>query len=233
MIRAWWLACRVTGALAVLGFLLAAFTPAPNRAAWRLAPHADVGPADAIVVLGASAYADGTLSDASLRRAVAGIRLYRQGLAPRLLLLGVYVEADARAQLATELGVAPGAIVTERYQPTTRAEAAWAAEVLQARTRAQTVLLVTDALHMRRARLLFERAGLAVRPAPTEVGGLGGTTPETRLRLTRVVAQELVSLVYHRAFGYLTHMGGGDGPPIPPRSGPGMNPGPPRLADRR
>jgi uncharacterized SAM-binding protein YcdF (DUF218 family) len=219
----------VTGALAVLGFVLAAFTPVPNHVAWRLAPAADVGPADAIVVLGASAYADGTLSDSSLRRAVAGIRLFRQGLAPRLLLLGVYVEADARAQLATELGVAPAAIVTERYQPTTRAEAAWAAEVLHAGTHAQKVLLVTDALHMHRARLLFERAGLTVRPAPTDAGVLGGTTPEARLRLTRVLAQEIVSLVYHRLFGYLSHMGDRDGPPNPPRAGRGMNPRPPRL----
>lgn len=203
MIRAWWIACRVTGALAVLGFLLAAFTPVPNRAARWLAPPADVGPADAIVVLGASALADGTLSDASLRRAVSGIRLYRRGLAPRLLLLGVFVEADARAQLATELGVAPSAIVTERYQPTTRAEAAWAAETLRAGTRAPKVLLVTDTLHMRRARLLFERAGLSVRPAPTDPGVVGVTTPEGRLRLTRTLAQELFSLVYHRAFGYL------------------------------
>ena len=208
MIRAWWIACRVTGVLAVLGFLLTAFTPVPNRAARWLAPPADVGPADAIVVLGASALADGTLSDSSLRRAVAGIRLYRQGLAPRLLLLGVFVEADARAQLARDLGVAPAAIVTERYQPTTRAEAAWAAETLRAgtssaRTSAPKVLLVTDVLHMRRAGLLFERAGLSVRPAPTDAGVVGVTTPEARLRLTRAVAQELFSLVYHRVFGYL------------------------------
>jgi uncharacterized SAM-binding protein YcdF (DUF218 family) len=203
VIRAWWIACRVTGAVAVMGFLLTAFTPVPNRAARWLAPPADVGPADAIVVLGASALADSTLSDSSLRRAVAGIRLYRQGLAPRLLLLGVFVEADARAQLARELGVAPAAIVTERYQPTTRAEAAWAAETLRAGTSTPKVLLVTDVLHMRRARLLFERAGLSVRPAPTDPGFVGVTIPEERLRLTRAVAQELFSLVYHRIFGYL------------------------------
>jgi uncharacterized SAM-binding protein YcdF (DUF218 family) len=201
--RAWWVACRVTGALAVLGFFVAAFTSASNEAAWRLAPAADVGPADAIVVLGAYAYADGTLSDSSLRRAVAGIRFYRQGLAPRLVLLGVFVEADARARLATELGVPPGAILTERFQPTTRAEAARVAQVLESGRRARTVLLVTDALHMRRARLLFERAGLSVRAAPTDAATLWATTPEARLRLTRVLAQEVISLLYHRLFGYL------------------------------
>jgi uncharacterized SAM-binding protein YcdF (DUF218 family) len=195
--------CRVTGAVAVLGLLVAAFTPAPNEAAWRLAPRADVGPADAIVVLGASAYADGTLSDASLRRAVAGIRFFHQGLAPRIVFLGLFVEADARARLAAELGVAPGAIVTERYQPTTRAEAARVAEVLDVRGHRRTVLLVTDALHMRRARLLFEHAGFSVRPAPTNAASIWATTPEARLGLTRVLAQELISLAYHRLFGYL------------------------------
>ena len=34
----------------------------------------------------------------------------------------------------------------------------------------RTVLLVTDAIHMRRARALFERAGFTVRPAPTDDG---------------------------------------------------------------
>jgi uncharacterized SAM-binding protein YcdF (DUF218 family) len=162
----------------------------------------DVGPAEAIVVLGASANADGTLGDASLRRAVAGIRLYREGLAPRLLLLGLVGEAEARARLAVSLGVPRDAIVTEGEQPTTRDEARRVGVVL-GQQHVRTILLVTDVLHMRRARGLFARAGLTVRPAPTDTGVLGASVPETRLLLTRHVAQEVAALVYHKLFGYL------------------------------
>jgi uncharacterized SAM-binding protein YcdF (DUF218 family) len=194
--------CRVIGAAAVAGSLLAAFTPAPNVVARRLATRADVGPAQAIVVLGASVAADGTLSDSSLRRAIGGIRLYRAGLAPRLVLLGMGGEAASRARLAAELGVPREAMVIEDEEPTTRDEAARVAQVLGRRGE-RTVLLVTDVLHMGRARRLFEREGLVVRPAPTETGIVRAGTPEGRLRLTRTLLVEVVAIGYHRLFGYL------------------------------
>ena len=82
-------------------------------------------------------------------------------------------------------------------------EAARAATVLGQRLGVQSILLVTDASHMRRARALFERAGFTVRPASTDEGVLVAGRPEDRLRLVRVVGQELVALGYHRLFGYL------------------------------
>ena len=191
------------GALTLATLLAAAFTPLPTVIAARLAVPADVGPADAIVVLGASANADGTLGDASLRRAIAGITLYRNGLAPKLVLLGLVGEAESRARLAVGFGVPRDAIITEGDQPTTRDEARQMAVVLGQRLGARRVLLVTDALHMRRARGLFERAGFAVRPVPTDTGLLRARQPERRLLLTRAVAEEAAALAYHRAFGYL------------------------------
>src|SRR6185503_1946758 len=123
MIRAWSLTCRLVGALAIAGLFLVTFTAAATLVAQRLAVAADVGPADAIVVLGSSVNVDGTLTDASLRRAMAGIRLYREGLAPRLVFLGMMGEAEARARLAVALGIPRNAILTESAEPTTRAEA--------------------------------------------------------------------------------------------------------------
>jgi uncharacterized SAM-binding protein YcdF (DUF218 family) len=201
--RAWSLTCRIVGALALAGFAVTAFTPVATMAARRLVVPADVGPADAIVVLGAGANRDGTLSDASLRRAIEGMRLYHRGLAPRVAFLGVSGEAQSRARLAQTLGVPADVIVTEGWQPTTRAEAAWSAEVLGRRLGVRRILLVTDALHMRRARSLFERAGLSVRPAPTDTAVSSGARPEGRLRVARYVAQEVLALAYHRLFGYL------------------------------
>jgi uncharacterized SAM-binding protein YcdF (DUF218 family) len=195
--------CRILGALTLAAFIAAAFTPVQRTVARRLAVYPDVGPAEAIVVLGASVNLDGTLGDASLRRAVSGISLYREGLAPRLVFLGMAGEAESRARLAMSFGVPREAIVTEGEEPTTRDEAHRMGVVLGERLGIHKILLVTDILHMRRARALFERAGLSVRPAPTETGVLGAASPERRLLLTRYVLQEFVALAYHRLFGYL------------------------------
>ena len=201
--RVWSVTSRIVGALTITAFLVVAFTPAATRAARRLAVPADIGPADAIVVLGASANLDGSLTDVSLRRAVEGVRLYREGLAPRLAFMGVTGEARARARLAERFGVPAEAILTEEWQPTTRAEAAWSADALGRKLGVRRILLVTDALHMRRARGLFERAGLSVRPVPTDTAVFSGAAPENRLRVARYVAQEVIAHVYHRVFGYL------------------------------
>jgi uncharacterized SAM-binding protein YcdF (DUF218 family) len=202
-LRVWSLICLVVGGVTLVGFLVAVFTPAATVVARRLAVAPDVGTADAIVVLGASADRDGTLSDSSLRRAVAGITLYRDGLAPRLVFLGMMAEAEARARLAVALGVPSAAIRTEGIAPTTRAEAAWMAVVLAQRLGVHRVLLVTDAVHMRRAHGLFTRAGFVVRPAPTALFGFHASSPGGRLRLTQYVAQELAALAYHKLFEYL------------------------------
>jgi uncharacterized SAM-binding protein YcdF (DUF218 family) len=196
------LLCRLVGALVVMAFALGAFTRMPNTLAQRIAVPAAIARADAIVVLGASINRDGTLTDASLRRAVEGIRLYREGLAPRLLVLGMYGEGRARAELAATLGVPREAVTVDEVEPTTRHEAHGVAQRLKPQG-ATRILLVTDTLHMRRARGLFERAGFTVFPAPTQTGLVLGHTPENRLRLTRGLLQELTALAYHRAFGYL------------------------------
>jgi uncharacterized SAM-binding protein YcdF (DUF218 family) len=202
-LRAWVVASRVVGVLTVAAFLLVILTPVSSTLADRFAVPADIGPAEAIVVLGASAHRDGTLSEISLRRAVAGMQLYHQGLAPRLVFLGMAGEAEARERLAVTFGVPKDAIVTEGHEPTTRAEAQRMGVVLGERLGVRTVLLVTDVFHMRRARALFERAGLRVRPAPTATYLVGGRSPGSRLQRTQLIAQELVALVYHKAFGYL------------------------------
>ena len=201
MTRAWVAACRVVGALTVAGFLVAAFTSVPNRIAWRLTVPPDLGPADAIVVLAVSVNSDGSLSDASLRRALAGIALFRKGLAQRIVFLGMSGEAEARARLAISMGVRRDDILTEGLEPTTRAERMRV--VLRERLGVRTVLLVTDVFHMRRARALFERVGFVVRPATTELSVLSAGTPERRLRLVRGVGEELAARMYYRLFHYL------------------------------
>jgi uncharacterized SAM-binding protein YcdF (DUF218 family) len=73
------------------------------------------------------------------------------------------VEADTMARELALRGVPPGAIIRERCSFSTRENARFTAEVL-ARRGARRITLVTCPWHMKRAALLFTRAGLAVEP---------------------------------------------------------------------
>lgn len=197
---------RFLGFVSVVVFLLTAFTPLPNvLAAWTQV-HADLQAADAIVVLAASVNAHGTLSANSLRRAVEGAVLYQKKLAPLLVLSGPangvgVVEAHVRAELARVMGIPATAIITETTALTTREEARRLSALLQPRG-IQRILLVTDATHMPRSLRLFEQAGFVVHPAPVDELALA-RSPESRLKLMRLLAQELLARLYYRVAGYL------------------------------
>ena len=197
---------RLLGLGAVALFLLASFTPLPNALnRWAGVP-ARVEPAGAIVVLGAGLLGEGVLSDSSLRRALYGITLYHQGLAPLLAFSGpAYApdreEAQVRADMARRLGVPPTAIVTEATARTTRQEAMRMAAVLQPMG-IHRILLVTSYEHMARSQRLFEKAGFTVQPAPVESLSYADR-PEPRLRLMRQVAQEFLARAYYRLAGSL------------------------------
>jgi uncharacterized SAM-binding protein YcdF (DUF218 family) len=195
-------ATRLLGLATVAGFFALAFTPLPNRLHRAFAAPARLGPADAIVVLGAGA-TDDYLSERSLRRAVHGMRLFQRGLAPVLVLHGppegsTAPEAATRAALASDLGLPAGAIVLAGGL-TTREEArqSWSALSQAGRTR---ILLVTGSHHMWRARAMFERQGFTVSPAPVEEVAAEGGRPELRLAIARSVLQEgMARLVYRLA----------------------------------
>jgi uncharacterized SAM-binding protein YcdF (DUF218 family) len=195
-------ATRLLGLATVAGFFALAFTPLPNRLHRAFAAPARLGPADAIVVLGAGG-TDDYLSERSLRRAVHGMRLFHRGLAPVLVLHGSAggsgpPEADTRAALARDLGLPPGAIVVTGGL-TTRDEArqSWSALSRAGRTR---ILLVTGSHHMWRAHAMFERQGFTVLAAPVEEVAAEAAHPELRLAMARSVFQEgMARLVYRLA----------------------------------
>lgn len=135
--------------------------------------------AQAVVVLGGSIrgarlprrpYPD---LSASADRLWHAARLHRAGKAPLLVLSGGTAhageapEAQAMRRFLLELGVPAAAMVLEPASVTTAQNAAFSARLLRQRDIRQ-VLLVTSALHMRRARALFEREGIRVIPAPTD-----------------------------------------------------------------
>jgi uncharacterized SAM-binding protein YcdF (DUF218 family) len=115
--------------------------------------------ADAIVVLGCA-------PSARLERRVArGVRLYRQGVAPTMLLSGggrgPEPEAEIMRRAALAHGVQPSALLVEPHSRDTLGNARESAALLHARGW-RVVALVSDRTHLPRAALLFRLAGVKV-----------------------------------------------------------------------
>jgi uncharacterized SAM-binding protein YcdF (DUF218 family) len=198
--------CRVIGLAGVVVFLFTAFTPLAERLDLWMAVTPQLVPSDAIVVLGGSVSPSGMLSLESQRRTVYGIALYQRGLAPVLVLLGAATpsgpsEASVRAEQARLHGIPADAILTEARAHTTREEAARVKALLQARG-VRSILLVTNAGHLARARSLFERVGFEVHAAPSDAFG-ESDTPESRLALMRMLIEESLGWLYYRVAGYI------------------------------
>jgi uncharacterized SAM-binding protein YcdF (DUF218 family) len=128
-----------------------------------------------VVVLGSSYHAmpalpiTSQLGDSAVIRLVEGVRLWRQVPQARLVLTGGNIfhrEPVARgyARLAVALGVDALSMDVLEMPIDTAAEAYAVRDLAGADGR---IVLVTSASHMDRARRHFERAGLAVVPAPT------------------------------------------------------------------
>lgn len=99
-------------------------------------------------------------------------RLFHAGKASVIVLSGgsnpqVSATSEARAMrgFAADLGVPAGVMLLEEQSRNTRENARFTAELLPPPAH---ILLVTSALHMQRAKALFEASGFTVTPAPTD-----------------------------------------------------------------
>lgn len=114
------------------------------------------------------------LGDAS-DRVWHGVRLLQAGKAPRLVLSGGALpwhaeggpESQAMLAFVTDLGVPRERVLIESQSATTRGNAVQTAQLMAERG-VRRVLLVTSALHMRRAEAAFRAVGLEVVPAATD-----------------------------------------------------------------
>jgi len=188
---------RLAWALAALGslWLLVWSLPVTSHAI-RAKLESDYPPlelaqmpqAHAIVLLGGgirpSEYA-GQMPDmgSAADRIWLAARLYKAGKAPMVLVSGggdrsLYAKSEAQAmrELLLEMGVPDAALVLEEESRNTRENAVFVARLLRnrnsglvsAREEQVRLLLVTSALHMFRARALFDAQGLDVLPAPAD-----------------------------------------------------------------
>lgn len=109
-----------------------------------------------------------------------GARLYHAGKAPIVVLSGAFdpeisplSEADAMVIFIKDLGVPPSALLLEGESLTTSENAQLVSRLLNPRLKAgsgggnggtERILLVTSAIHMYRAKTLFEKEGFVVEP---------------------------------------------------------------------
>lgn len=139
--------------------------------------------ADAVVVLGGGGHVgwsrrEGVTADElPYSRLAAGARLWLAGRAPRVVLSGGgengHSEARGMARAIATLGVPERALLLEQRSTDTLGNAVYTAELAR-RHGIRRVLLVTSALHMPRAELLFRQAGLEVVPMPVPEPRISG-----------------------------------------------------------
>lgn len=142
----------------------------------RAAARDDAAAADAIVVLGAAQYR-GRPSPVLRARLDHAIGLFAQGIAPRVVLTGGVADGDTASEAAVSrlyvlaAGVPDSAILLENEGRTTGQSLLRVARLLDAR-RLETVVLVSDPFHVRRAGRIARRHGLQVMTSPTRTDDL-------------------------------------------------------------
>jgi uncharacterized SAM-binding protein YcdF (DUF218 family) len=184
-------------------------------------PADSVSPADAIVVLSAGrSMAPGPAKISEWDEAdrfFGGIELFRAGKAPLLVFTGGWtafapdaaLEGEVLAAEARSMGIPADRVLCTERVTNTGEEAQAVARLLQRRDpRPHTILLVTSAFHMSRARPLFERAGLAVRPFPVDFIAEAGPLSVVdfvptagALSRTSTAIRELYGRAYYRLGG--------------------------------
>lgn len=172
---------------------------------------ATVGPtthprADAVVVLGGGKLPVSDWSGTNTRAGM-GLSLWREGLAPRVLVSG----SDQAADLAQGFGASgvPGrALLIEDLSRNTHENARNSAALLKA-AGLDHVLLVTSAIHMRRAAGAFRHEGIAVSPVPSNDGHArlaaepAWLPRREALTLTARCLREYVALWVYRRRGWI------------------------------
>jgi uncharacterized SAM-binding protein YcdF (DUF218 family) len=211
---------RIAGLVLIFGsqlLLLALSTPVVANAIVRTlepppAAIDEIKRAQAIVVLGGGRnlgspeWGGETVNDYTLRRARYGARLARETGLPLYVSGGKPTGGESaegtlmRGLLTSELGVPVKWV--ETASETTREQAQMVAQDLRPQ-HISRIALVTDAVHMPRARRAFELAGLMVIAAPTGYTGQRPFAPyqlipgPVALRKSHIALREWASQLHH------------------------------------
>jgi vancomycin permeability regulator SanA len=127
-------------------------------------------PADVIVVFGCRVYSDGRPSQALADRMGTACELYRQGLAPRLIVSGgpgdgAIHETATMKRLAIEAGVPESAITVDEAGVTTHATVLNTSALIQ-KLGVRRVLAVSHFYHLPRMKMDYQQQGIDVYTVP-------------------------------------------------------------------
>jgi len=194
---------ELLGFAVIVLFVIGAFTPIASFVATSLGVTPQIAPGDAIVGLAAGRVSShGTLSDASLRRAVHGVDLLLNGYAPLLVFSGNGPDDSrvARRARRTLRGADAGDPHLFGSQDDRRRSGAGEDPAVGPRGPND------PAGHRRRAHaprgVGVQARRVTVLPAPVNEAEWD-LEPHGRLSLLHRTARELAALLYYRAAGYL------------------------------
>jgi uncharacterized SAM-binding protein YcdF (DUF218 family) len=141
------------------------------------------------------------LDPGATQRTLTAARLWREHPFGMVVLSGTPpIETASMLELVKLLGVPEDRVIREQESRNTRENAAFSARVLREH-HAETVVLVTSAIHLRRAIRDFDRAGITVIPAAAEI--VGWSTPfGIDMLLPSSLALSRSHLCLHEIFGY-------------------------------
>lgn len=176
-----------------------------DRLAAPLRLEADLQPRPWIVVLSGGITSKGLLNPTTQARVRWAAQLYAQGHGRRLVVSGGPrrpgrpSSGPAMKDLAVSHGVNGEDVAVEGHSSRTAENAEEVAGLVRAAGE-PSILLVTSPLHMRRAKLCFERHGIEVGAAP--VPQIEGEPPE-RASIVSQALHEYIGLIYYRARGWI------------------------------
>ncbi len=169
------------------GALIVMFTPVSNQLANLLEIEPTYKKADVIIVLAGGAYPDGTLSSLSTERILHGIKLFKMGYAPKLMLVGSSINTTAKKMrdafaessedsristtdslvmknLAVRLGIGENDIIIETASTHTYENIKKAVSLMK-ENNLKTSLLVSSGNHMYRVARIAKKLGMDFLPA--------------------------------------------------------------------
>lgn len=145
-----------------------------------------------------------------------GIALYKSNKAPLLIFTGGWsprqpgmpTEGETLAAFATQMGVPKDSILITAKVSNTKAEANAVAALLKQRpppSMKSRILLVTSALHMRRALFLFEYAGVKAVPYPVDFKVSAGEVFSMHKLIPSVTSLKVTEAALRELYGFLVY----------------------------
>lgn len=168
---------------------------------WRYGNVDERTEVDAVIILGAAAWHDNP-SPVFLERIRHGVWLYENGYADYIIFTGgygtgaAYSEAYVARNYAIAAGVPPESILIEEYSRTTESNFSYAIHLMEIHE-IETVIIVSDPLHMKRAMRMARDAGLVAYSSPTPTSmyqTLGTQLPFLRREVMYYIGYQIVRI---------------------------------------